>query len=51
MKNSVRGSVDPFIVMDVMEAASKIEKAGRDVIHLEVGQVLCLSKHLTQSLD
>ncbi|MDB3860884.1 aminotransferase class I/II-fold pyridoxal phosphate-dependent enzyme [Paracoccaceae bacterium] len=38
MKNSARGSVDPFIVMDVMEAASKIEKAGLDVIHLEVGQ-------------
>ena len=38
MKNSARGSVDPFIVMDVMEAASKIEKAGHDVIHLEVGQ-------------
>ena len=38
MKNSARGSVDQFIVMDVMEAASKIEKAGHDVIHLEVGQ-------------
>ena len=38
MKNSARGLVDPFIVMDVMEAASKIEKAGQDVIHLEVGQ-------------
>ena len=38
MKNSARGSVDPFIVMDVMEAASKIEKTGHDVIHLEVGQ-------------
>ena len=38
MKNSARGSVDPFIVMDVMEAASNIEKAGHDVIHLEVGQ-------------
>ena len=38
MKNSARGAVDPFIVMDVMEAASKIEKAGHDVIHLEVGQ-------------
>ena len=25
MKNSDRGSVDPFIVMDVMEAASKKE--------------------------
>ena len=38
MKNSVRGSVDPFIVMDVMEAASKKEKAGYEVVHLEVGQ-------------
>ena len=38
MKNSARGSVDQFIVMDVMEAASQIEKAGHDVIHLEVGQ-------------
>ena len=38
MKNSARGSVDPFIVMDVMEAASKKEKSGYDVIHLEVGQ-------------
>ncbi len=38
MKNSVRGSVDPFIVMDVMEAASNKEKSGYEVIHLEVGQ-------------
>ena len=38
MKNSARGSVDPFIVMDVMEAASKKEKSGHEVIHLEVGQ-------------
>lgn len=38
MKNSARGSVDPFIVMDVMEAASKKEKSGYEVIHLEVGQ-------------
>ena len=38
MKNSVRGSVDPFIVMDVMEAASKKEKSGYEVVHLEVGQ-------------
>ena len=38
MKNSDRGSVDPFIVMDVMEAASKKEKSGYEVIHLEVGQ-------------
>jgi len=38
MKNSARGSIDPFIVMDVMEAASKKEKSGYEVIHLEVGQ-------------
>ena len=38
MKNSARGSVDPFIVMDVMEAARKKEKSGYEVIHLEVGQ-------------
>ena len=38
MKNSARGSVDPFIVMDVMEAASKKEKSGYEGIHLEVGQ-------------
>ena len=38
MKNSARGSVDPFIVMDVMEAAGKKEKSGYEVIHLEVGQ-------------
>ena len=38
MKNSVRGSVDPFIVMDVMEAASKKEKSGYEIVHLEVGQ-------------
>ncbi|MDE9450755.1 aminotransferase class I/II-fold pyridoxal phosphate-dependent enzyme [Aliiroseovarius sp. Z3] len=38
MKNSNRGIVDPFIVMDVMEAARAAEVAGRDIIHMEVGQ-------------
>ena len=38
MKNSASGSVDTFNVMDVMEAASKKEKSGYEVIHLEVGQ-------------
>ena len=38
MKNSTRGAVDPFIVMDVMEAARKAEAAGRRIIHMEVGQ-------------
>ena len=38
MRNSRRGQVDPFIVMDVMEAARQAEEAGRHVIHMEVGQ-------------
>ncbi len=38
MRNSSRGSVDPFIVMDVMEAARQAEDAGRNIIHMEVGQ-------------
>ena len=38
MKNSTRGAVDPFIVMDVMEAARAAEEAGRHIIHMEVGQ-------------
>lgn len=38
MRNSTRSDVDPFIVMDVMEAARQAEAAGRSVIHMEVGQ-------------
>lgn len=38
MKTSRRSNVDPFIVMDVMEAARAAEDAGRHVIHMEVGQ-------------
>ncbi|MEZ0467821.1 pyridoxal phosphate-dependent aminotransferase [Phaeobacter sp. SYSU ZJ3003] len=38
MRNSTRSEVDPFIVMDVMEAARKAEEAGRRIIHMEVGQ-------------
>ncbi|MDP5086512.1 MAG: aminotransferase class I/II-fold pyridoxal phosphate-dependent enzyme [Yoonia sp.] len=38
MRHSMRGDVDPFIVMDVMEAARKAEVAGRHIIHMEVGQ-------------
>ena len=38
MRKSQRGQVDPFIVMDVMEAARKAEAAGRRIIHMEVGQ-------------
>jgi aspartate/methionine/tyrosine aminotransferase len=35
---SKRSEVPPFIVMDVMAAAARIESEGRRVVHLEVGQ-------------
>lgn len=38
MKTSRRSQVDPFIVMDVMEAARAKEARGDSVIHMEVGQ-------------
>lgn len=38
MRLSKRGEVDPFIVMDVMEAARAAEANGRHIIHMEVGQ-------------
>ena len=38
MKTSSRSVVDPFIVMDVMEAARVAEEEGRHIIHMEVGQ-------------
>ena len=38
MDRSSRGQVDPFIVMDVVEAARRAEEAGRHIIHMEVGQ-------------
>lgn len=38
MRRSRRSDVDPFIVMDVMEAARLEEDAGRRIIHMEVGQ-------------
>jgi aspartate/methionine/tyrosine aminotransferase len=38
MRVSRRSAVDPFIVMDVMEAARAAEENGRDIIHMEVGQ-------------
>lgn len=35
---SRRGNVPPFMVMDVMAAAARIEAEGGNVIHMEVGQ-------------
>ena len=38
MRSSSRGDVDPFIVMDVLEEARRLEAAGRSIIHMEIGQ-------------
>ena len=38
MTPSARSDVPPFMVMDVMAAAARIEAAGGRVIHMEVGQ-------------
>lgn len=38
MKVSKRGQVPPFYVMEVMKAAAAREAAGKQVLHLEVGQ-------------
>src|SRR5215813_12723426 len=35
---SARSDVPPFMVMDVMAAAARLEAAGIDVVHMEVGQ-------------
>src|SRR5262245_25826192 len=38
LQPSRRSDVPPFMVMDVMAAAERIEAAGGSVMHLEVGQ-------------
>src|ERR1700704_2551969 len=38
LQASGRSQVPPFMVMDVMAAAARIEAAGGHVIHMEVGQ-------------
>ena len=35
---SRRGTISPFVVMDIMRAASDRRQAGHDIIHMEVGQ-------------
>src|SRR5215468_1677295 len=38
LEPSRRSDVPPFMVMDVMAAAARMEAAGGHVIHMEVGQ-------------
>src|SRR5947208_1034954 len=38
IKVAQRGAIPPFIVMDVMRDAARLEADGRNIVHLEVGQ-------------
>jgi aspartate/methionine/tyrosine aminotransferase len=38
LRPSVRSAVPPFMVMDVVAAAARLESQGRHIIHMEVGQ-------------
>ncbi|HVJ35403.1 MAG TPA: pyridoxal phosphate-dependent aminotransferase [Terriglobia bacterium] len=38
LKSARRGSVDPFIVMEVLREANRRSAAGESILHLEVGQ-------------
>ncbi len=38
LQPSARSNVPPFMVMDVMTAAARLEAQGRKIIHMEVGQ-------------
>jgi len=38
LQPSIRSAVPPFMVMDVVAAASRLESQGRRIIHMEVGQ-------------
>ncbi|MGH7246995.1 MAG: pyridoxal phosphate-dependent aminotransferase [Pseudomonadota bacterium] len=38
LQPSTRSAVPPFLVMDVVAAAARLERAGRRIIHMEVGQ-------------
>ncbi len=38
VKVSARSQVEPFLAMDVLAAASELEAAGRNIVHMEVGQ-------------
>jgi hypothetical protein len=38
LQPSARSDVPPFMVMDVVAAASRLEAQGRRIVHMEVGQ-------------
>ncbi|WP_350333864.1 pyridoxal phosphate-dependent aminotransferase [Coralliovum pocilloporae] len=38
IKPSLRSAVEPFLAMDVLQRAGQLERAGRSILHMEVGQ-------------
>ena len=38
IKPSLRSRVAPFMAMDVMSASRKLEAAGADIVHMELGE-------------
>lgn len=38
LTQSARSGIDPFIVMEVLDTAHRLEADGRDIVHLEIGQ-------------
>lgn len=38
LTTSNRGAIQPFLAMDVMSSANRLEAEGQDVVHMEVGQ-------------
>ena len=38
MRVSSRGTVDPFIVMEIAKEAAEMEASGIDIVHMEIGQ-------------
>jgi aspartate/methionine/tyrosine aminotransferase len=38
MRQSRRGNVQPFIAMDVLASANRLEREGRSVVHMELGE-------------
>ena len=38
MRISKRGAVAPFLAMDVLSAANRLEQSGRSIVHMELGE-------------
>ena len=38
MRNLSKPEINPFIVMEILEEAQKLEGSGKEIIHLEIGE-------------